>query len=169
MKKRAILGLLVIIAAGICFAADPAEGFWISIDDKTDEITAGWEFYQENGKLCGKMLSVVGKTPDTIASKCRDSYKNFPVSGRVNTMPVIGTPWIFNLSMEKEGQWRGGNIIHPDNGGIYNCNVTFYPQGSRKNSRVFQVDTVEMQVTFGLIRVNQYWQKATQAQAASVR
>ena len=50
MKKIiAILSTLLLSAA--LFAADPAVGLWKSIDDKTGEITAIWQIYEQNGKL----------------------------------------------------------------------------------------------------------------------
>jgi hypothetical protein len=49
-KKIFLLGILVLIFIGIA-AADPVEGFWISVDDKTGKATAGWQIYIEGGKL----------------------------------------------------------------------------------------------------------------------
>ena len=44
MKKFIALLEVMLIGAGVCFAADPAEGYWISYDEKTNEATAGWRF-----------------------------------------------------------------------------------------------------------------------------
>ena len=48
MKKPIIL-LFFLAAAALCFA-DPVEGFWLSVDEKTNKVTAGWQIYQEGGK-----------------------------------------------------------------------------------------------------------------------
>ena len=54
MKKNIVLILTLFVITGICFAADPVEGFWISFDEKTGKATAGWQIYVEGGKLYGK-------------------------------------------------------------------------------------------------------------------
>ena len=53
MKKLTMV--LCALAVGVlAFAADPAEGFWISVDEKSGKETAGWQVFTENGKLCGR-------------------------------------------------------------------------------------------------------------------
>ena len=43
MKKLFALVATALLCAGLCFASDPVEGFWISYDEKTNEATAGWK------------------------------------------------------------------------------------------------------------------------------
>ena len=62
MKKIVTLFFTLFVVTGICFAADPVEGYWISFDEKTGKATAGWQIYTEGGKLYGKMLSFTNKT-----------------------------------------------------------------------------------------------------------
>ena len=166
MKKALVLCIALFIAGGVAFALDPAEGYWISVDDKTGKETAGWEFYQQDGKLYGRMLSVADYSQTEIATRCRDSYRNFPIPGKVNTMHVIGTPWIFNLSMDQTGRWSGGNIIDPQNGNMYLCRITFHPRDGNR----YMEDTLEMraEVVRG-IGLSQFWRKASQEQAAGIR
>jgi len=104
MKKIILTFFVVSAVCGICFAADPAEGFWLSIDEQSGIVTAGWEVYQEEGKLYGRILSM--RAAPRLADRCRDSYPGFPITGKVNEMPVIGTPWIYGLTMNKIGEWR---------------------------------------------------------------
>jgi uncharacterized protein (DUF2147 family) len=165
MKKvMALLGLF--LARGICFAADPVEGFWLSIDEKTGKITAGWEIYQNAGKLYGKMLSVAGYDQNLKALPCKESYQGFPLPGAVNQMPVIGTPWIFGLSLDKNGQWSGGNVINVQDGKVYKCKITYRAADGKR----FKTDTLEMRGEIGLgIGRSQFWQKTTRQQAASLR
>ena len=49
MKKIIALFAAVLLIGTMCFAADPAEGFWISVDEKTNQPTAGWQIWQEGG------------------------------------------------------------------------------------------------------------------------
>ena len=157
--------LIFFLVSGICFAADPAEGFWISVDEKTGKDTAGWEIFVRDGKLYGRILSAVGADRSTKAENCNDSYKGFPAAGKVSEMNVIGTTWIFGLVPDgKPGQWKNGNVIDPDEGKMYGCKITFHAAGGK-----FKVDTLEMRGTVGPLGRSQYWRKATKAQAESLK
>ncbi|MDR1949941.1 MAG: DUF2147 domain-containing protein [Spirochaetaceae bacterium] len=166
MKKMMVLAGILILGAGMRLAADPLEGFWVSVDDKTGKVTAGWEIYQSGGKLLGKILSVSGFPQNVKAEKCKDSYPGFPVPGKVNQLPVIGTPWIFGLNMDKAGQWSGGNVIDPDTGNIYKCRITYRPADGNR----YKVDTLEMRGEIGLgIGRSQFWRKSTRTEAEGLR
>lgn len=165
MKKLMFMLFCAIAIQGFCFAADPVEGFWLSVDEKSGEVTAGWEIYVENGTLYGKMLSVAGHPADEKATECDDSYKGFPVRGKVSEMPLTGTPFIFGLKMNKSGEWSGGNVIDPNDGKMYKCKITFRKQDGKK----YTVDTLEMrgEIGFGIGR-SQFWKKGSKEQAASL-
>jgi len=158
MKKIIISIIFIAIISVFCFA-DPVEGYWLSIDDKTGKVTAGWHIYQENGVLFGKILSLADEPRGTIADACNESYRGFPVAGRVNTMQVAGTPWIFGLSRRAEGDWRGGNIIDPEDGRMYGCVITFRASGTSAGRQRFTEDTLEMRGTIGPFGRSQYWRR----------
>jgi uncharacterized protein (DUF2147 family) len=151
----------------LCFSnpqgADPAEGFWLFFDERTGLAVTGWQVYQEGGKLHGKMLST------TIAhaeNNARDSYPNFPIPGRVSEMPLLGTPWVFGLTMQRPGVWSGGNIIHPRDGRMFRCRITFHPADGRR----FMVDTLELRGEIGLrIGRSQFLQRTDQETASSLQ
>jgi uncharacterized protein (DUF2147 family) len=165
MKKGSIALCLLLAAVGICFGADPVEGYWLSVDEKTGKVTAGWEIYQEGGKLFGRILSTAENPPDVIADKCKESYAGFPVAGKVNQMKVLGTPWIYGLSPEKTGQWSGGSIINPEDGKVYQCKIIFHAADGGK----YKGDTLEMRGEIGLgIGRSQFWQKSDRGKAASL-
>jgi uncharacterized protein (DUF2147 family) len=152
--------------AGNCFAGDPAEGFWISVDEKTGKDTAGWEIFVRDGKLYGKVLSVAGFPQDVKAVKCKDSYKGFSAAGKVSEMPVVGSTWIFGLILDKqEGQWKDGNVIDPNSGSMYGCKITFHAADGKKH----KADTLEMRGTIGPLGRSQFWRKAVREQAAGLR
>jgi uncharacterized protein (DUF2147 family) len=158
--------MLLLVSSGICFAADPAEGFWISVDEKTGKDTAGWEIFIRDGKLYGRILSLAGLPQNVKADECKDSYKGFPTAGKVSEMNVVGTTWIFGLVPDSQpGQWKGGNVIDPNDGSMYGCKITFHPADGKK----YKVDTLEMRGTIGPLGRSQFWRKATQAQAAGLR
>ncbi|GHV53836.1 hypothetical protein AGMMS49579_13330 [Spirochaetia bacterium] len=166
MKKILTMCSILVVIAAASLAADPVEGYWLSVDDKSGKINAGWEIYLEGGKLFGRILSITDFDQSVTASACKASYPGFPVAGKVNEMRVVGTSWIFGLSMDKAGQWSGGNIIDPNDGKIYQCRITFRPADDRR----YKVDTLEMrgEIVRGIGR-SQFWQKGTREQAGSLR
>ena len=167
MKKCiSLLFVGMFFVSGFCFGADLVEGFWVSVDDKTGKSTAGWEIYAVGDKLYGKILSVAGHPQDVKAYNCKDSYRGFPVRGKVNEMAVVGTPWIFDLTRDRPGVWSGGHIIDPDKGSMYRCKITYHPQDGNR----YKTDTLEMRGEIGLgIGRSQYWQKATREAASALR
>ena len=166
MGKFVFLTFIFIGISWFCFGSDPAEGFWISVDDKTGTATAGWEIYTGGDKLYGKILSVAGHPQDVKAIKCRDSYRDFPVAGKVSGMTVVGTPWIFGLGLDKPGVWSGGQIIDPESGSIYKCRITYRPMDGNK----YKADTLEMRGEIGLgIGRSQFWRKSDREEASSLR
>jgi len=166
MKK--ILSLVIGLSlASVCFAqTDPVIGFWLSVDEKTNKVSAGWQIYVENDILYGKILSVPDQPRDALATECKDSYKNFPVAGKVNKMPLAGTPFIFGLTQHSPGEWRNGNVIDPNDGNIYGCRVIFREAGSRIPGKMFQTDTLEMRGNLGPFNRSQFWRKTDQATAS---
>ena len=161
MKKRTLFAVIFLLfTAGFCFASDPAEGFWLSVDDKSGKVTASWEIYADGNTLYGKIIAVAGYPQDVKAVMCKDSYHGFPLPGKVNEMPVAGTPWIFGLSRDKHGGWSGGHVIDPNDGHIYKCRITYHPK----------TDTLEMRGEIGLgIGRSQFWRKSSREEAAALR
>jgi uncharacterized protein (DUF2147 family) len=162
MNRLLICAALGILCAGLAFAADPAEGYWLSVDDKTGKVTAGWEIYQEGDKLYGKVLSTAEHAQDVKAEFCKESYRGFPVPGKVNEMVVVGTPWIFGLSREKAGRWVNGSVIDPTDGKMYKCRLIYHAANGKK----FKTDVLEMRGEIGLgIGRSQFWKKTDQETA----
>jgi uncharacterized protein (DUF2147 family) len=165
MKRTVILFFALFIFTGFCLAADPVEGFWLSIDEKTNKVTAGWQIYQQGGKLYGKIMSSALEPKGTLANKCKDSYPGFPISGRITAMPVDGPPWIYGLSMDKTGEWSGGSVVNPEDGRIYKCKIIFRAADGRR----YRADTLEMRGEIGLgIGRSQYWQKTDEITASTL-
>ncbi|MDR0641039.1 MAG: DUF2147 domain-containing protein [Treponema sp.] len=163
--KNLFFVCLVFLAGQFCFALDPAEGFWLSIDEKSGQVTAGWEIYESGGVLYGKMLSLVGRPGSEPAAKCKKSYQGFPVAGLVNQMPLAGTPWIFGLRRESEGAWTGGHVVNPEDGNMYRCKITRHGTGGR-----FETEALEMRGEIGLgIGRSQFWRRCTREEAAALR
>jgi uncharacterized protein (DUF2147 family) len=171
MKKILLLCLTLCIVAGVAFAADSVEGYWLSVDEKTGKATAGWHIYTENGLLYGRILSVAGKPQDEKAKPCtKGPYKGFPdmpADGKAQNLPAVGPRWIYGLKMDKPGVWSGGSIIDLESSGnLYHCKITFRPADNKK----YKVDTLEMrgELFWGIGR-SQFWQKSNKTEASSLR
>jgi uncharacterized protein (DUF2147 family) len=159
---------MAILCAGLSAASerDPVEGFWLTVDGRTGEVQSGWEIYQSDGLLYGKMLSALGLSASDQAFRCRDRYRNFPIAGKVSQLPFLGTPWIFNLRQEKPGTWSNGNIINPEDGNMYQCKIIHHPADGRR----FPTECIELRGEIGLgIGQSQYWQRTTRDQALALR
>ena len=163
--QKIVFIFILLLISGICFAADPVEGFWISVDEKTGKDTAGWEIFVRDGKLYGKILSLADLPQSVKADQCKDSYKGFPTAGKVSEMNVVGTTWIFGLIPDGRGQWKGGNVIDPNDGSMYGCKITFHAADGKK----FRTDTLEMRGTIGPFGRSQFWRRATREQASGLR
>ncbi|MCL2271642.1 MAG: DUF2147 domain-containing protein [Treponema sp.] len=168
MKKMFFLLFTLFIISGICFASDPLEGFWLSIDDKTGNVTAGWKIYQENDMLYGYMLSFSDKTDGNLAKRCKESYPGFPAAGKVNQMTLTGTPFIFGLKRHAAGDWRDGSVIDPADGRMYGCRITFHVSGTKSGRRTFDTDTLEMRGSIGPFGRSQFWQRTDEKTAGSL-
>jgi hypothetical protein len=164
--KHAIFCFVLLFATTFCFAVDPVEGYWFSIDDKTSQVVSGWEMYVDSkGVLHGRMLSAVGVTANMLAVKCKETYANFPVSGKVNLMPVLGTTWFFDFRMEKAGRWVGGSIINAEDGSMYRAELTYHPIDGKR----YKVETLEVRGFLLFFSGAQYWRRCTREEAMSLR
>ena len=166
MKKIIALFAAVLLLGTMCFAADPAEGFWISVDEKTNKPTAGWQIWEQGGKLSGKILSVADMPQDQIADGGKGKhYDNFMNGVDVGTLRSVGTTWIWDLSKAGEGKWSGGYIIDPGDGKRYACEITFHKADGKK----YKADTLEMRGKVGPFGRSQFWKSATEAEASALR
>jgi uncharacterized protein (DUF2147 family) len=165
LKKITVIFLLLAVT-GFCSAADPVEGFWLSVDEKTNKVTAGWYIYEEGDRLYGKILSMSDFDNTLQAIPCKETYSGFPIAGKVNQLLVVGTPWIFGLSRDKPGEWSGGSIINAEDGKMYKCKIKYHTADGKK----FKTDVLEMRGEIGLgIGRSQYWQKSDKETASSLR
>ena len=90
MKKIIALFAAVLLIGTMCFAADPAEGFWISVDEKTNQPTAGWQIWEQGGTLSGKILSLADLPQDQIADGgLGKHYDNFMNGVDVGTLRSV--------------------------------------------------------------------------------
>jgi uncharacterized protein (DUF2147 family) len=124
-----------------------------------------WEIYLENGLLYGRFVYIGSPIvkQGTKAVYCKAVYEGFPISGNVNELPVLKTPWIWGLKPEKEGVWTDGSIINIEDGKRYKCKITFHAADGKK----FKSDQLEMRGEVGMgIGRSEYWRRATNEEMA---
>ena len=166
MKKLLVLISTLLIAAGFAFA-DPVEGYWISIDEKTNEATAAWNIYQQDGLLYGKIVALAGQDQSNKATGgAGKKYAEFANGADLKDVTMVGSRWIYGLSKETEGKWSKGSIIDPGSGSKYKCKITYHAKDGKK----YTVDTLEMRGEIGAgIGRSQFWKKSTKEAAESLR
>lgn len=165
VKKMVLFAFLAIVAGMSAFAADPVFGLWKSVDEE-GKTTAAWRIYEKGSMLFGEIVTVPNQSDDKIADQCKSSYKDFPLSGDVSKMKIIGTPFIYNLKMKSAGQWAEGSIIDPKEGKVYKCKITFHKADGKK----YPVNTLEMRGEIGLgIGRSQNWIATDEAEIEAMR
>lgn len=168
--KKSIKTVLAVVAMSVmsvfAFAKDPCEGFWISVDDKTGNPSGGWCITVDGDTLTGEMTNVPNQDNSTLAfgAAGKGPYSDFPVKGELKDMPVVGTPWIYNMKKVSEGKWAKGHIIDPGDGSKYACTITFHAADGKK----YKVDTLEMRGSIGPFGRSQFWVACTEDEARDV-
>jgi uncharacterized protein (DUF2147 family) len=104
-------------------------GYWKTIDDKTAEVKSILKVWiAPDGTLKGRVEKVFpkpGEPPDPKCDKCKGDKKDKPVVG----MEIM---WGFTGSGAK---WGDGEILDPENGKVYNCQLEVIDNG--KKMKVF--------------------------------
>ncbi len=114
MKNSNLLKLLLLtctIFSATVFAADPAEGYWYTIDDEDNKKSSIVKLQEKNGKLVGTIVKILNpKDRGELCQDCPDQFKD---------QPIEGLQFMWDLKKEGTGEWRSGRILDPKNGSIY--------------------------------------------------
>ncbi|WP_206952595.1 DUF2147 domain-containing protein [Trinickia acidisoli] len=143
VKCAAVAGALL-TAAGTAFAqgTDSPVGVWQTIDDNTHQPKALVQIAQnDDGTLSGKVIKGLDPhdKPGKLCTACTDERKDKPVLG----MTII-------KSMKHDGdKWDGGNILDPENGKVYKCNMHLEDGGQKLIVRGY--------IGFSLLGRSQTW------------
>ena len=124
MKIKLML-ISVMLAAGFAHAADPAEGLWKTIDDKTGNTKALVQVIEKDGVLGGVIQKRINP-PSDICSDCEGKFKGKSLKG----------VQVFTGLKKSSDGYSGGTIIDPKTGKSYRMNAelsadgkTFEPHG----------------------------------------
>ena len=129
MRKtfKTLLLALPLALAGITAAqADntSAEGRWRQIDPDTQRAKSIVEISRtSNGNLNGRIIELLNPSrPNPTCDKCSDDRKGKPITG----MEIIR-----GMRADGAGKWKGGKILKPDEGKVYNSKMALI-EGGRK-------------------------------------
>lgn len=125
IRCAAIAGTLLIGAANAFAQANTTPvGVWQTIDDNTHQPKALVQISQsDDGTLSGKVIKGLNPAdqPGKRCTACTDDRKDQPILG----MTII-------KSMKQDGdKWDGGNILDPENGKVYKCNMHLEDGGEK--------------------------------------
>lgn len=142
MMKKLIAFSLVLLFASVTLMGQTPVGKWKTIDDATGKVRSIVEIYEYQGKLYGKILELLNRTPDEdvdpICKVCPGARKDKKVKGMV----------ILSGLSKSGSEWTGGNILDPKNGKEYSCTLSMENADKLK---------VRGYIGFSMIGRTQYW------------
>jgi len=90
-------------------------GHWKTVDDVTGKVKSIVQIREQNGVLYGTVEKVFNPpVPHPLCIHCPGDFKN---------RPVVGLQILWGLHKNR-AQWTGGQILDPETGKIYRCNLT---------------------------------------------
>ena len=126
---RFVLILTLLLFAPLSFAADSPVGLWKTIDDKTNKPRSLVRIVEENGEYKGIVEKGLREddNPERVCEKCDAPRKNQKIHGMT-----------FMWGLKKDGnEFKGGEILDPENGKIYRCKMKLVDGGKKLDVRGF--------------------------------
>ncbi len=119
MKEKIVILLTILFSlslSNVCIADDSILGTWKTIDDNTGKPKSIVRLFKKGNKLYGEIIRLFKKSDkdqDPLCDKCTDHRKN---------KKLIGMQIINGLSFE-DGKWKEGEILDPETGTTYECEI----------------------------------------------
>ena len=137
-----LMSLLSLTAISQGMTSDSPAGKWKTIDDVTGKEKSIVTIWEDNGKIFGKVETVIehpGETPKKICDECPGDLKGQPIEG-------LRIMW----DLQKDGDtWSGGQILDPKNGKVYKCKIWLEDKGKKLMVRGY--------IGFSLLGRSQEW------------
>jgi uncharacterized protein (DUF2147 family) len=118
--------------ASAAWASPSPVGVWRTISDVDGKPRGLVELKLVNGTLTGTAVGtlVPGEDPNRVCDRCTGARKNKPVMG----MQIL---WGLKQDPKNPLKFVGGQVLDPDNGGVYQAQVTLSPDGQKLTLRGF--------------------------------
>jgi uncharacterized protein (DUF2147 family) len=129
MIKRIFAAAALLLLCQFSLADDSPVGLWKTIDDKTNKPRSIVRIVEENGEYKGIVEKglVEGENPDRVCDKCDPPRKG---------QKILGMTFMWGL--KKDGnEFKGGEILDPDNGKIYKAKMKLVDGGKKLDVRGF--------------------------------
>ncbi len=123
MRCLTLAAILSLAAALPAFAADPAEGDWLTQGGGGKVRIAPCAAQPD--RLCG----LITWLKDPADAKGSDTNNPDPA---LRKRPLIGLPLIRDFKRAGPGRWTGGRIYDPGSGRTYDSKITLNPNGTLK-------------------------------------
>ncbi len=127
--KRILLFLVMLSLTPFSFANDSPVGLWKTVDDKTNKPRSLVRIIEESGEFKGIVEKGLQEddNPDRVCDKCDPPRKG---------QKILGMTFMWGL--KKDGnEFKGGEILDPDNGKIYKCKIKLIDGGKKLDVRGF--------------------------------
>jgi len=142
------MGIVFCLTANNVHAALPEEGYWRSIDDKTEKTTAIWQLIVKDGALTGYIVNYKDMKAGETCTACKGDTAEW--TGK----PILGTVWMKLASKGSNGAWENGYIVDSETGKKYKAKV--WVEG----------EILKVRGYIGFVYSTQSWKRATKAEAA---
>lgn len=133
MRRALAIAVCAALACALSTAAAHVvspKGVWRTLDDRSGEARLIVRVFAENDEVKGTVEKIVpraGDAPEIRCEKCEGKQRAQPVLG----MLVL---WGFRY---KDGDYKGGQLLDPDDGKIYRCIMRVADDGSKLTVRGF--------------------------------
>lgn len=132
LYSRALLVLFVgLLLGGEAFAQNTPEGKWRTIDDRTGEARTVVEIVREaDGSYSGYIREIFrADRRDAVCEECPADWGQ--------GQPLRGLQIIRGVESARGGEWRGGQILDPEEGKVYGVRLRPIDNGQRLEVRGF--------------------------------
>jgi len=143
MSQYFLIAVTVILAWSMAHAADLTPlGLWKTIDDETGKPRGLVRITETKGEYLGRVEKTFpkpGEDPNPKCEKCEGAKLN---------QPVIGMTILWGLTKQGD-EYRGGEILDPENGKVYRARIKVEDGGKKLDVRGF--------IGFSLFGRSQTW------------
>ena len=117
-------------------------GRWETVDDRNGRVNSVVLIKEEDGALSGsieKLISPDPRDPNPRCTRC---------DGAMKDKPLVGLRILWGLRRSGD-RWSGGQIVDPDNGKTYRCEIVVEDGGNKLKVRGF--------IAFSFLGRTEYW------------
>ncbi|MFC5476250.1 DUF2147 domain-containing protein [Paraherbaspirillum soli] len=130
MKKlliTAIAGSALLAASAFAQQTSPV-GLWKTIDDHSGKPKAFIRISESNGEMKGKVEKLLREPGEEQNPKC------VKCEGALKDQPIIGMTILSGMKQDGD-EYKGGQILDPDNGKFYQSKMSLTDNGKKLNVR----------------------------------